>query len=143
MLGHHHCFPLVTASRLKSLCISQIKDQKTTLVMAIQNPILSFQPTTPKFNSSPLKSYHLSNTSKFRKGSSSLPTHFCSCLARTKLEAEIGNDEDVAGPQEAKLKHMSGAPRFGAIRSIRCRVRREVETGWICVCCINVDVLTL
>ena len=30
--------------------------------------------------------------------------------ARTKLEAEIGNDEDVAGPQEAKLKHMSGRP---------------------------------
>ena len=29
-------------------------------------------------------------------------------IARTKLEAEIGNDEDVAGPQEAKLKHMSG-----------------------------------
>lgn len=28
---------------------------------------------------------------------------------RTKLEAEIGNDEDVAGPQEAKLKHMWGA----------------------------------
>ena len=25
---------------------------------------------------------------------------------RTKLEAELGNDEDVAGPQEAKLKHM-------------------------------------
>ena len=25
---------------------------------------------------------------------------------RTKLEAEIGNDEDVAGPQEAKVKHM-------------------------------------
>lgn len=28
---------------------------------------------------------------------------------RTKLEAEIGNDEDVAGPQEAKLKHMRKA----------------------------------
>lgn len=28
---------------------------------------------------------------------------------RTKLEAELGNDEDVAGPQEAKLKHMRKA----------------------------------
>ena len=28
---------------------------------------------------------------------------------RTKLEGEIGNDEDVAGPQEAKLKHMRKA----------------------------------
>ena len=75
--------------------------------MFIQNPILSFQPTTPKFNSSPLKSYLFQY---FQTGKN----HFCSCLARTKLEAEIGNDEDVAGPQEAKLKHMSGDQDWGA-----------------------------